>query len=112
MENNYFTVEHNGTCVEHVVITNNSGETMFENFMNMSYDEMKACNELDSFVATVMETSEAQLGNDKDKNTIITLIDSEDVFIWSIIMGPGEGDDIRYSLVDWRKDGKLYRYEN
>ena len=36
----------------------------------------------------------------------------DDVFIWGIIMGPDAEDGIRYVLVDWKKDGKSYRYEN
>ena len=43
---------------------------------------------------------------------LVTLIDEDDVFVWSIIIGPGESDEIRYVLVDWKKDGKSYRYEH
>jgi hypothetical protein len=48
--------------------------------------------------------------NKSDDQTIVTLIGEDGVFIWSVIMGPGENDMVRYSLVDWKKDGKNYRY--
>jgi hypothetical protein len=110
MTTNYFAVEHNGICAEHVVITNDNGEIMFEDLMNMSYDEMKSYDEIDAFVATVMEISEAQFGIGDDPETVVTLVDKDGFFIWGIIMGPGEGDEIRYSLVDWKKHGKSFKY--
>ena len=48
----------------------------------------------------------------KDEQTIVTLVGEDDVFIWSIVIGVEDnGDDVRYALVDWKKDGKSYRYE-
>ena len=112
MTTNYFAVEHNGTCAEHVVITNDNGEMVFEDLMHMSYEDMKSYNELDAFVATVMEISEAQFGIGGNSETVITLVDEHGFFIWGVIMVPGEGDEIRYVLVDWHKDGKKFKYEN
>ena len=112
MTNNYFAVEHNGTCAENMVIVNDNGEIAFEDLMNMSYEEMKSYDDLESFVATVMEISEAQFGAKGHPETVVTLIDKDGVFIWGIVMAPGEGDEIRYALIDWRKDGKSFKYEN
>ena len=111
MTNNYFAVEHNGKTIEHVVITNDNGETMFGDLMNMSYEDMKRYKDIDAFVATVFELTNNQFGN-SDEQTIITLIDENDVFIWGILMGPGKGDEIKYAFIDWRADSKLYKYEN
>lgn len=112
MTNNYFAVEHNGAFLDHAVITNGNGEMVFGDLMNMSYEEMKSYDELDAFVATVMEISEAQFGTSDESDTIVTLVGEDDVFIWGILMAPGEGDEIRYTLIDWRKDGKSFKYEN
>ena len=46
----------------------------------------------------------------KDRHTIVTLVGRDNVFIWSVVMGPCENDMIQYSIVDWKKDGKSYRY--
>ena len=104
---NYFVIESGGKYLDHAILMDNDGNKVFENYLNMDYESMKYSVDLEEFVCAVMEASE-ETGGDQ---TIITLIGEDDVFIWSIIMGI-ENDDIRYSLVDWKKDGQSYKYED
>ena len=105
----YFAIERNGQCWSPVVLQSKNGDSDFSSFLNMTYDEMKNSEHLEEFVVASMEaTNEAS--STGDDQTIVTLIDKDDVFVWSIIMGSGDNDDIRYSLVDWKKDGHMYRY--
>jgi hypothetical protein len=76
----------------------------------MSYEEMKSCAILEYFVEAAMSAADRICGVEDDQ-TIVTLVGNDDVFIWSIIMGY-ENDDIRYCLVDWKKDGRSFRYES
>ena len=105
---NYFTIERNKKYLDHAVLVDENGSPIFQDFLDMSYDEMKHSDTLDDFVATVMVAADNSA--EERGQTIITLIGSDDIFIWSIIMGEGENDEIKYSLVDWKKDGKSYRY--
>lgn len=107
----YFAIERNGDTLDHVTIGNLDGETVFLNYLNMSYDEMKSQDDLNNFVVAIMEATNAK-NESSDEQTIVTLIGDDDIFIWSIIMGPGEDGYINYALVDWKKDGHSYRYEN
>ena len=109
MNKNYFAIERNENCHMPVVLADRNGNAVFEEFLDMSYDEMKASALLEEFVVASMEAAD-RICDAEDDQTIVTLIGSDDVFIWSIIMGY-ENDDIRYCLVDWKKDGKSYRYE-
>ena len=109
MSNNYFAIERNNRCWDHVAMRDQNGNVAFENYLEMTYDEMKSQKDLDRFVTTVMDAMNEEVESN-DQQTIVTLIGEDDVFIWSIIMGPGENDAIRYSLLDWKKDGKSYRY--
>ena len=109
MSKNYFAIERNEECWSPVILADR-GTPTFEEFLDMSYDEMKSSAMLENFVVASMEAADRICGIDDDQ-TIVTLVGSDDVFIWSIIMGY-ENDDIRYCLVDWKKDGKSYRYEN
>ena len=108
MSNNYFAIERNGECWDHVNTIKICNER-FQQFKDMTYDEMKSSEDLEYFVVSVME-SVNRFTNSKDEQTAITLVDEDGVFVWSVIMGPGDNGTINYSLVDWRKDGKLYRY--
>lgn len=101
----YFAVEHSGNYQDHVMIKDTDNNLVFENYLNMTYDEMKEQEDLEEFVVAVMDAT-----TDGEGQTIITLIGDDDIFIWSIIMGVVD-DEIRYNLVDWQKDGKKYRYE-
>ena len=107
----YFSVERNGQYFDHFILKNEENNVDgFVNYLNMTYDEMKSQEDLEDFVLSNMEAADAMFANENDQ-TILTLIDDDDVFVWSIIMA-SDGDDIRYVLVDWTKDGKKYRYEN
>lgn len=107
----YFAIERNGEAWDHVDFADNDGNIVFTNYLQMSYDEMKSQEDLNDFVVAVMDAINSEC-NSEDAESIITLIDDNDLFTWSILMGPGENDDIRYVLIDWKKDGKNYRYEN
>jgi hypothetical protein len=104
----YFAIENNGEYHDHVILKDGNGHIMFENYLDMDYETMKYSTDLEDFVCAVMEASEEMSGGDQ---TVITLVGEDDVFIWGIIIGNVDGD-IRYSLVDWKKDGKNYRYDS
>ena len=109
MSKNYFAIERNCECWSPVILANRENPA-FEEFLDMSYDEMKSSALLEDFVVASMEAADRVCGVDDDQ-TIVTLVGSDDVFIWSIIVGY-QNDDIRYCLVDWKKDGYSYRYED
>jgi hypothetical protein len=90
------------------VLKDRDGNVKFENYLDKTYDEMKTSEDLEEFVVAVMDAANGDSGN----NTIINLIGEDGVFIWGIIMGPDEDDGVRYVLVDWKKEGKSYRYES
>lgn len=108
MSKNYFAIERNGECKIPVILADRNGNPVFAEFLEMNYEEMKSSTELEDFVVAAMDAADRVCGVDDDQ-TIVTLVGSDDVFIWSIIMGY-ENDDIRYCLVDWKKDGYHYRY--
>lgn len=112
MDNNYLSVERNGKVVEHIAIKDIDNEALiFDNVLNMSYDEIKNYDELGSFVTCIMDATNDYF-DESDDQTIVNLVDENGIFIWGIIIGPGEDEGyIRYVLVDWNKDGKSYRYE-
>lgn len=107
MSKNYFAIERNKECQSPVILADR-GRPTFEEFLDMSYDEMKSSAMLEDFVVASMEAADRICGINDDQ-TIVTLVGSDDVFIWSIIMGY-ENDDIRYCLVDWKKYGHMYKY--
>lgn len=109
MTKNYFAVECNDKHLDHVVITNDNGDILFEDLMDTTFDEMKAYSALEEFVAIVAEITETHTGTIED-HIALTLVGEDDVFIWGILIGPGEGDELRYVLVDWKKDGKSFKY--
>lgn len=107
---NYFSIERAGKCAAPVVIRNIDG-VAFEDLMNMSYEEMKVYKDLELFVDCVMDVA-SEYFEESDEQTIITLIGKDDVFIWSILIGPAEDvDKLQYALIDWKKDGRMHRYE-
>ena len=107
----YFAVERNGHYFDHFILRDEENEvSSFENYLNMTYDEMKSQEDLEDFILSNMEAADAMFTNENDQ-TILTLVDDDNVFIWSIIMA-SDGDDVRYVLVDWTKDGNKYRYES
>ena len=110
MSKNYFSIERDGRCLNNIMIRNGDSSVAFETVMDMSYDDIKSYDMIEEFVVCVMDVSNTTFGT-IDKQTIITLVGEDDVFIWSIIIGPDGDDQMRYAFVDWKKDGKNYRYE-
>ena len=106
--NNYFAIERNEKSWMPVILADRNGDPVFEEFLDMSYDEMKVSALLEDFVVATMEAADRVCGIEDDQ-TIVTLVGDDDIFIWSVIMGY-QNDDIRYCLVDWKKDGRSYRY--
>jgi hypothetical protein len=111
MTKNYFAIERNGECIEHLILRNEEGKILFEDLMDMSYEEMKEYEYIEEFIVGAMDAMKTFFEDDKDDYATITLIDPDDRFIWGIILGPGDNeDDIKYVFVDWQKDGKTYKY--
>lgn len=110
MSKNYFAIERDNECWDHMMLADHNGKPAFEEFLDMNYTEMKSSNKLSDFVVAAMDAANRKFGS-KDKQTILTLVGADNVFIWGVLMGSGENDMIRYSLLDWKKDGKSYRYE-
>lgn len=110
MPNNYFAIERGSQCFDKMCMVNDNGDILFEEVMSMLYEEIKSYEHLEAFVDCAMDLSN-NLFKSEDDQTIITLVGEDDVFIWSIIMGPENNDTLRYVLVDWKKDDKQYRYE-
>lgn len=112
MSNNYFAIERHGACKAPVMLVTKNGYTVFKDFLEMSYDEMKSSVHLLEFINASMDAANNVFAGEDDQ-TIITLVDKNGIFIWSIIMNScGDNDeDLRYCFVDWKKDGKSYRYE-
>jgi hypothetical protein len=107
---NYFSIEREGKCAAPVVIRDENG-VVFEDLMNMSYNEMKVYKDLEFFVDCVMDVANKYF-EESDEPTLITLIGKDDVFIWGILIGPTDDlNQLKYSLIDWKKDGKSYGYE-
>ena len=111
MSNNYFAIERNEEFWTDVIMADENGNPVFEEFLDMSYNDMKDSALLEDFVVAVMDAANRMTGN-KDDQTVVTLIGEDDVFIWGIMMEKDVDleDHIRYVLVDWKKDGKSYKY--
>ena len=110
MTKNYFAIERNQNTLDHVFIRTDDGSILFEDLMDMSYDEIKNFEYLDDFVACLMESTNRHFG-ESDEQTCVILVGEDDIFIWGVIMGPDGEGGINYVLVDWKKDGKSYRYQ-
>lgn len=100
----YFSIEHNQEYLDRVVIRDKDENVVFGKYLDMTYDEMKSSEDLEEFVVAVMDAA-------GDGQVLITLVGDDDVFIWSIMIGANGDDGVNYVLVDWKKDGKNYRYE-
>ena len=111
MANNYFSIERNGKCADKIIIKCEDGKIAFENIMNMSYEKIKAYDKIGEFITGIMDAANAYF-KDGDEQTLVTLVGQDDIFIWGILIGPGDNEDeLTYALIDWGKDGKKYRYE-
>ena len=105
----YFVIERGEIYRDHVVILDNEKNIVFENYLDMTYKEMQSQKDLDDFVVAIMGAAD-EMAPDMNDHTIITLIGEDDLFIWSIIIGT-VNEALRYRLVNWKADGKNYRYE-
>ena len=110
MSKSYFAIERNGQCWSPVMLKSRNGNSDFSNFLEMTYNEMKSNEDIEKFVVAAMDATNSISGT-ADDQTVVTLVGEDGVFIWGIIMGPGEDGDIKYSFVDWKIDGKSYRYD-
>ena len=111
MSKRYFAIEREGKSVDHVCIKRDDDTIVFQDLMDMSYSEMKLYNGVSDFVTAVMNAANTYF-QESDAQTIVNLIDEDDVFIWGILIGPGNNEDeLKYAFIDWHKDGKNYRYE-
>lgn len=108
--NNYFAIERNGKCWAPVILADHNGNPAFEEFLYMDYEEMKTSDKLEDFIVAAMDAADRKSVTEDDQ-TIVTLVGKDNVFIWGILMGRGDLGYIQYSLIDWKKDGKNYRYE-
>ena len=104
----YFAIEHNQEYMDHVVIHDKDGNIVFGNYLDMTYGEMKSSEDLEEFVVAVMDAAR----EDDSEQVLITLVGDDNIFIWSIIIGSDGDDGVKYVLVDWKKDGKIYCYES
>jgi len=109
MSKNYFSIERNGQCWTPVILADRNGNPAFEEFLDMNYEEMKTSDKLGDFIMASMNAADNKSGT-ADEQTAVTLIGEDGVFIWGIIMGSENENDIRYLLVDYKKDGRSYRY--
>ena len=121
MTNNRFCIERKSGVIENVFLLNDKEEILFEDLMNMDFQQMMEYKNIEDFVICAMDAVNEAMGiNDDetcitlvDEETYVTLVDSDGVFIWSVVIGPGENEgEIRYNGIDWRKDGKTFRYSN
>ena len=103
----YFAIEHNQKCLDHIVLKDKDGSVAFGDYLNLTYDEMKSREDLEEFVVAIYGAA----NDGDDAQTLVTLIGDDDVFIWGIIIGMVD-EDLRYVLVDWKKNGNSYRYES
>ena len=107
---NYFAIEKNRECYSPVILADSDGKPAFSEFLNMSYEEMRDSEQLEDFVVAAMEAAERRGdGEDDYSDVVVTLIGEDDFFIWGIIMS-AEGDNITYKVVDWKADGKHFKY--
>ena len=111
MSKKYFSIERNNETWMPVILADYNGNPVFEEFLEMSYEEMKASDELEHFVLASLDAADRKSSGESDQ-TAVTLIGEDGCFVWGILIGSDENDDVRYALVDWQKDGSHYRYES
>jgi hypothetical protein len=109
MSKNYFAIEKNGTCLYPMVLADRDGNIAFEEFLYMTYDEMKSSDRLTDFVIAATEASDRKVEADND-HVFIVLIGEDGNFIWGILAGSDFDGVHRYNVIDFKKDGKHYRY--
>ena len=104
---NYFAIERNQKCIDHVFLKDKDDNMVFGDYLNLTYDEMSTRQDLEEFVVAMFDAANADGDN---AQMLVTLVGEDDVFIWGIMIGLVE-EELRYVLIDWKKDGKSYRYE-
>ena len=112
MTGKYFVIEQNDKHVDGVVLLDAEGEILYEDLMNMSYEEMKTYDKLEDFLFTSQEASDSYFDT-KGENTIVNLVNEEDTLVWGILFGPDPDNEeyLRYCFIDWGKDDKIYKYQ-
>lgn len=110
MSKNYFAIEKNGECLYPVVLSDREGKIAFEEFLDMTYDEMKSSDRLTDFVIAATEATDRKVEADND-HVFIVLIGEDGNFIWGILAGSDFDGVHRYNVIDFKNDGKNYRYE-
>lgn len=109
MSKNYFAIERDGNHWSPVVLVDHNGNPVFEEFLDMTYDEMKSSDKLTDFVIAATEAADRKVGTENG-HTFILLVGGDESFIWAIIAGPDFDGVHRYNVVDFKKDDKTYRY--
>lgn len=108
----YFAIERNGAYKDHILIKDTETDSVvFENYLNMTHDELMSQDDLEEFIVAIMDAVDIDMDSSESDHTILTLIGDDDVFIWSLLMGT-VNDELKYFDIDWKKDGKNYRYES
>ena len=111
MAGNYFSIERNDKCWVPIVLIGEDKEVAFKDVMNMTYDEIVAYEDIESFVFAAMHASN-EIDDGVSTETYVTLIDEEDnSFIWSVVIGPSEDvDRLMYNFIDWRNGENRFKY--
>lgn len=113
---NYFVIEGSYTDSDgekvvyqhdHSVLMDENNEPVFAEFYDFTYDEMKNSDMLNDFVAAIWGASELEEPDVEDM--MVVLVDEDDTFVWSIMMGI-VNDELMYTLTDWKKDGKIFKF--
>ena len=104
--NNYFVIEQDNYYVDNVVLLYTEGNVLYEELMDMSYEEMKAYDRLEDFLFSAHEVL-------NEKDTLISLVNEEDTLVWGILFGSDSENKeyLRYVFIDWGIDGKVYKYQ-
>ncbi len=109
--NTTFTIERNGKLLEHVVLLNADGKVWFQEVMSMPYNELINYEHIDALVVGCLDATNDAFEDD-DQDTVVTLVDDDTgMFIWSIVIYPMDGDNIRYDFHDWlANEDQRFRY--
>ena len=107
-ESNYFVIEREKNFADYIVPERGYDEY---DIINMNFDEVMQ-TDLSGFVVSIMDFANMYF-DELDEETTVTLCDPDGFFLWSVIIGIGEGEDeLVYKLVDWTKgeNGSKFRY--
>ena len=109
---NYFVIEQNNHRVDGVVLLDKDQNMLYEDLMNMTYEEMKEYDKLEDFLFEARDASDLYFGTEGE-NTVVNLVNEEDTLVWGILFGPDSENKeyLRYVFIDWGIDGKVYKYQ-